>query len=319
MRQYSEFLERHQIPLYLSAILIGAVGGLTLPTVAPAATSMINPTLALLLYTTFLGVPFAKMSLAMRDWRFLLTIGTVNFVFVPPVVFLLSRMVAHDGALLVGVLFVLLTPCIDYVIVFTGIAGGDTGRLLAGAPLLMLAQLLLLPPYLWLFLGDGVVRAVDLTPFANAFLSLIAAPLMAAGLTQFAATRTRWAGTIMQHFQAAMVPLMMLTLACVVASQVHAVSEHLGSLIRTVPVFLSFAAVMLPIGLGTACLAGLDVSSRKAVAFSGVTRNSLVVLPLVLALPAEFALAPLVVVTQTLVELVVMVALIRIIPGVVRD
>lgn len=45
--------------------------------------------------------------------------------------------------------------------------------------------------------------------------------------------------------------------------------------------------------------------------FSGVTRNSLVVLPLVLALPTGFGLAPLVVVTQTLVELVVMVVLVR--------
>lgn len=48
--------------------------------------------------------------------------------------------------------------------------------------------------------------------------------------------------------------------------------------------------------------------------FSGVTRNSLVVLPLVLALPAAYDLAPLVVVTQTLVELIVMVVFVRVIP-----
>jgi ACR3 family arsenite efflux pump ArsB len=35
---------------------------------------------------------------------------------------------------------VLLTPCIDYVIVFTRLAGGSDRRLLAAAPLLMLAQ-----------------------------------------------------------------------------------------------------------------------------------------------------------------------------------
>ncbi len=36
----------------------------------------------------------------------------------------LSRFVAHDDALLVGVLLVLLTPCVGYVIVFTALAGG---------------------------------------------------------------------------------------------------------------------------------------------------------------------------------------------------
>ena len=50
------------------------------------------------------------------------------------------------------------------------------------------------------------------------------------------------------------------------------------------------------------------------VVFSGATRNSLVVLPLRLALPAAFDLAPLVVVTQTLVELVAMVVFVRLVP-----
>ena len=85
----------------------------------------------------------------------------------------------------------LLTPCVDYVIVFTGIAGGAKERLLAAAPLLMLAQMLLLPFYLWLFVGAEFVEAVDLAPFVEAFLLLIVLPLVTAGLTQLAAARTR--------------------------------------------------------------------------------------------------------------------------------
>jgi len=75
--------------------------------------------------------------------------------------------------------------------------------------------------------------------------------------------------------------------------------------------------VMVPVGMLASRVAGLDVPGRRAVVFSGATRNSLVVLPLVLALPAAFDLAPLVVVTQTLVELIVMVIFIRLIPRVV--
>ena len=44
---------------------------------------------------------------------------------------------------------------------------------------------------------------------------------------------------------------------------------------------------------------------------------SLLVLPLALALPAAFDLAPLAVVTQTLVELVAMVVLVRLVPRLV--
>jgi ACR3 family arsenite efflux pump ArsB len=48
------------------------------------------------------------------------------------------------------------------------------------------------------------------------------------------------------------------------------------------------------------------------VALSGATRNSLVVLPLALAMPSP--LAPAAVVAQTLVELVGMVVLVRVLP-----
>ena len=53
--------------------------------------------------------------------------------------------------------------------------------------------------------------------------------------------------------------------------------------------------------------------------FSGATRNSLVVLPLALALPAPLSLVPLVVVTQTMVELLGMVIYVKAIPRLVAS
>ena len=225
MRTAVEWMERWQVPLYLAAFVLGAGIGLLIPAIAHPAELAINPVLGLLLYATFLGVPFAKIGQAFRDWRFLVTVLTVNFVAVPIVVYVLSRIVAHDQVLLIGVLFVLLTPCVDYVIVFTGIAGGAKDRLLAAAPLLMLAQMLLLPLYLWLFVGAEFVATVDFAPFIEAFLLLIALPLVAAGFTQLAAAGTRWGVAIQGTVLGAMVPLMMLSLAVVVASQIAGVGR----------------------------------------------------------------------------------------------
>ncbi|WP_022883886.1 arsenic resistance protein [Glaciibacter superstes] len=314
MRAYAEWLERHQVPLYLAALALGAAVGLLVPSVAHPLELAINPLLGALLYATFLGVPFTRFGRAFRDWRFLATVLVVNFVLVPVIVFILSRIVAADHVLLVGVLFVLLTPCVDYVIVFTGLAGGAKDRLLAAAPLLMLAQILLLPAYLWLMAGPELIQSVDLAPFVDAFLLLILLPMAAAGLTQVAAGLTR-AGRILQEVMlGAMVPLMMLTLAVIVASQAYGVGQQIPALLITVPVYVLFAAIMVPVGIIASRVANLDDPARRAIVFSGVTRNSLVVLPLVLALPARFGLAPLAVVTQTLVELIVMVVLVRVIP-----
>lgn len=52
----------------------------------------------------------------------------------------------------------------------------------------------------------------------------------------------------------------------------------------------------------------------RAIVFTGATRNSLVVLPLALALPDTLAVAAVVVVTQTLVEVIGMVVYVRTVP-----
>ncbi|MFF0990013.1 bile acid:sodium symporter [Kocuria nitroreducens] len=310
--------ERHQVAVYLAAIAAAVLVGWTVPG-APALVPAITPVLGLLLFATFLAVPFSSLGRAFADLRFLAALLVVNFVVVPVVVLGLSRTVAGHEALLLGVLLVLLAPCVDYVIVFTGLAGGAADRLLAAAPLLMLAQILLLPVYLLLLAGPAAVALVEPGPFAEAFVLLILLPLAAAAVVQRAASRSAAAQRLESAATAAMVPLMALTLFSVIASQVRGVGEQLADLAAVVPLYAGFLALMVPIGVLAARLAHLDVPVSRALVFGGVTRNSLVVLPLALALPERLALTPFVVVTQTLVELVGMVVLVRLVPALVRD
>jgi len=311
-------MEHQQIGLYLVAILIGGIVGFLAPGSAEAMEHSINPVLGLLLYATFLGIPFASIGKAAKDLRFMGTVLVLNFIVVPVVVFGLTRFIAGDQALLLGVLLVLLTPCIDYVIVFTGLAGGASDRLLAAAPVLMLLQMLLLPLYLLLFVGPDVASAIDPAPFLEALIVLIIIPLTAAALTQALARKAAAGRTIMDIMQALMVPLMMVTLAVVVGSQITGVGQEVGSLLAVVPLYAAFLLVMVPLGMLAARWARLDVAATRAVVFSGATRNSLVVLPLALALPEPLALAALVVVTQTLVELIGMVLFVRFLPRIIR-
>ncbi|HJG64960.1 MAG TPA: arsenic resistance protein [Corynebacterium stationis] len=312
------WLEKHQIWMYLLALVIGATTGLTAPELGSPLAIAINPVLGLLLYATFLMVPMARIGQGLKDFRFLGVLALLNFVLVPIVVFVLTRFIAGDQVLLVGVLFVLLAPCIDYVIVFTHFASGASARLLSATPLLMFGQMLLLPVYLWLFVGTEFVRSVDFAPFLKAFGFLIVVPLCAAGLTQYAAARTRWGQILADGVSAAMVPLMMATLAIIVASQIFKVSHQLSKLVVVVPLYVAFAVIMIAGGAVVSRAAGLNIASQRAVVFSAVTRNSLVVLPLVLALPAQFELAPLVVVTQTLVELCIMLVMILALPRILK-
>jgi ACR3 family arsenite efflux pump ArsB len=55
------------------------------------------------------------------------------------------------------------------------------------------------------------------------------------------------------------------------------------------------------------------------VAFSGATRNSLVVMPLAIALPAGMEITAAVIVAQTLVEVVGMAICVRAVPALIKN
>ncbi|GAA2669764.1 MULTISPECIES: bile acid:sodium symporter [Actinosynnema] len=312
-------LERHQVPVYLGALAAGALTGLAAPDAGPALEGAITPVLALLLYVTFLQVPAAELGRSLRAGRFLAAALVVNFVVVPLVVAAMLTFLPADQALRLGVLLVLLAPCVDYVIVFTGLAGGDHRGLLAATPLLLLAQMLLLPPLLLLLLGEELADVVEAGPFVEAFTTLIAIPLALAWLTQAWARRHEAGRRAADAASATMVPLMAATLLTVVASQVPKLGGDLAQVAGVVPFYVVFLLVMAFAGLAVARLFRLDVPAGRAVVFTGATRNSLVVLPLALALPDALAIAPLAVVTQTLVEVVGMVVYVRLVPRLLPD
>jgi ACR3 family arsenite transporter len=268
-----------------------------------------------LLYATFLEIPFVRIRRAFRNREFMLAALGMNFLAVPVVAYGLTRFLPQEPVILVGAFMVLLTPCIDYVITFTELAGGDAEQITAATPALMVVQLLLLPVYLRLFVGPQVASFIGAGPFIEAFVVVIAAPLTLAWATELWADRAS-RGRTWQHAMGWLpVPMMGLTLFVVIASQLPRVRDSLWAIAAVVPVYVAFLVVMPLLGRVVAGRLEMDVGESRALVFTSVTRNSLVVLPLALALPSGFALAPAVVVTQTLVELTGMVVLTRVVPA----
>jgi ACR3 family arsenite efflux pump ArsB len=312
-----EYLDRYQVVVYVAAIATGIVLGLTTPGAGQSIEWAINPALGALLYATFLQVPARTLAHSLRDRRFLCAVAVLNFVIVPLVVAAMFVFLPDNQPVRFGVLLVLLSPCIDYVIVFSGLAGGSAHRLLAATPLLLVAQMLLLPAFLAAFLGTDLAGIVDVRPLLEAFVFLIVIPLLLAWGTQACTGRSRVARHLSGVATAAMVPLMVVVLVVVTASQIPKVSGSLTDVIAVVPFYVIFLVVMAFLGRVVGDLFAFDTGGRRAVVFSGATRNSLVVLPLALALPAGFEIAAAVVVTQTLVEVVGMVVYVRLVPRLV--
>ena len=137
----------------------------------------------------------------------------------------------------------------------------------------MLAQMVLLPVYLWLFMGSELADIVEPSPFLEAFALLIALPLALAWATEAWAARGRAGRRLKRAVDTTPVALMALTLLVVVASQFPRVRDDLGEVIGVVPIYVAFLVVMAPVGRIVA--RGFDAPAGRALVFTGATRNSL--------------------------------------------
>ena len=297
-------LERFQVPLYFLAIALGALGAFVWGSDA-FSDMWVDGLLFGLMFVTFLSVPLHTVAGAIQDVRFGAALLALNFLLVPVVVFVISRLFT-DSPLLVGLVLVLICPCVDYVIVFSRLAGGDADRLVAWAPILLVVQMLAMPLLLWLIADHSM--AAEAGPFWRAFRLFIIAPLILAAIVQRFA-KTQVGKAIDTVGKAAMVPLMMGVLAAVVATQLDTVREFGGQLGWLIPAYLAFAVLVGVVSWGVG--SRFSRPQQTALTFSAVTRNSLIIMPFALAIGG---ITPAVVLTQTMVELLVMVAMVALLP-----
>jgi ACR3 family arsenite efflux pump ArsB len=308
-------LERRQVWLYLAAIAAGLALGTALPATAPLFERLLWPVLALLLYATFLQVPLLHLREAVRDHRFVAAVLLGNFVLMPAFVWLLLAWLPADPALRLGVLLVLLVPCTDWFITFTQLGGGDTPRAIAVTPLNLLLQLLLLPLYAWLMLGDALAVALDSARVLAPAAALIGLPLAAAAASErfleARRERMRWR----ERLAWAPVPLLALVVFLIAGAQVDAVRTMGRTVLAALPAFVAFLLAAALAARALAAAFALPAAAGRTLAFSLGTRNSFVVLPFALALPAGWEAAVVTIVLQSLVELFGMLFYLWWIPG----
>ncbi|NYT86783.1 arsenic resistance protein [Pollutimonas harenae] len=313
MENLRETLEARQVWIYFSAMLIGALLGVLAPG-SNVLASAINPALALMLFVTFLQVPLAEIGGALRSTKFIVALTITNFLALPALTAALLQCLPDIPMLKLAVLFVLLAPCIDYVIAFTHLGHGNARLLLAMTPVLLVLQMLLLPIYLRLMLGTKASQLIEAEPFLNAFVWLIVVPLLMAGMVQVLGKRTKAGASLRTVLDGFPVPATALVLFLVLASVMPQIGLAQDAAMQALPIYLVFAVIAPLTGWIIARAMRLEPASVRAVSFSASYRNSLVILPLAFAVPGGAPLLPAVILTQTMVELFFLPVYVRLIP-----
>ncbi|WP_159945162.1 arsenic resistance protein [Nocardiopsis sp. FR6] len=300
--------EKFQSLFVTLAALAGLGLGLALP-VGPAAGHAVLPALMLLLTAVFAQVDAGRVRAA-RSARTVVAASLVlNFGFTPLLAWALGAgLLGGSPDLRVGLLLLLVTPCTDWYLVFTGLARGHMGVAAAVLPVNLVLQLLLLPVYVLLLGGEAAM--VDAGTLVEAVLLVLVVPLVLAVALREGARR--WKGrswrdaVLVPRANAVVLPLLYTAVLAVFAWQARTVLGHLGDLVALLPALAVFFTVAPLAAVSAARLLRLPDDQRATLTMTSVARNSPIALAVAVAAFPDRPLIAVALVAGPLVELPVL-------------
>lgn len=167
-------------------IITAALLGLLLGAVTPfgsVSSSLIEVFLMLLLYILFLSIDLKQIKKSFTNIRFTLSAVIINFVFTPLFGYLLGK-IFFPGSLdiRIGLLMLLVTPCTDWYLVFTGLSKGNVELGMSILPLNLVLQIVLLPVYLLVLIGSEVT--MDVGSLVSSVAMVLVIPFVLAYITK---------------------------------------------------------------------------------------------------------------------------------------
>lgn len=172
--------------LYTLIIFFAVIIGISLgqaDLIRANAENFIVPLLVAMLYITFLQIPLREIKKAFKNSKFTYTSVIINFIWTPIFAWLLALIFLGDyPALYIGFIMLMVTPCTDWYLIFTGLAKGNVALSMAILPLNLILQVLLLPIYLLVF--GGTTGVIEFGFLFESILIVLFIPLVLAMLTK---------------------------------------------------------------------------------------------------------------------------------------
>lgn len=172
MESVNKFQSLIIFAMVLFGILIGQIN-----IVQTYSEYLIMPSLTIMLFLVFVQVPLKEIGSSFKNIKFTSTSIVINFVLTPIIVFILGKLFLNNQPeLLVGFIMLMVTPCTDWYLIFTGIAKGNVALGSSILPLNLILQLLMLPVYILLIGGTSV--DIDMLSLGKGVVFSLMIPLL---------------------------------------------------------------------------------------------------------------------------------------------
>ncbi|MDY0407371.1 arsenic resistance protein [Virgibacillus soli] len=233
-------LDKLQTVIILIAVGLGLLLG-QVNMIEQYAETLVIPFLFLMLYGLFLTIPLQQLKKAFSNIKFLGANTIINFIWTPVIAWGLGSIFLADyPALWIGFIMLMVTPCTDWYLAFTGIAKGNVSLSTSVLPINLILQVVLLPIYLLLF--AGTIETIPISTLIESILIVLIIPFVLAHLTRFLLRKKSVLNKkIIPFFANAQIFFLSLAIMAMFASQGSYLLENLEVIyILIIPVLLFF-------------------------------------------------------------------------------
>ncbi|WP_406662572.1 bile acid:sodium symporter [Methanolobus sp. ZRKC3] len=262
-----------------------------------------------MLYGVFLQVPLNQLKNSFKNWKFARVSASINFIFNPLLAFVLGFFFLKDTpALWIGFIMLMVTPCTDWYLLFTGIARGNVPLSASILPMNLILQLILLPIYLLIF--AGTIATIDSALLVESVILILFFPFSISLLSKIAAPRMKgeyWLEEkIFPKLDHVQFSFLNLAIVSMFASQGEQLIQNPLILLKLLTPILLFFVIVFIFGQMIGRYLGFSYQDTASLNLTTLARNSPIVLAIALTAFPDEPLIALALVIGPLIELPVL-------------
>lgn len=301
-------VSRWQVPVVLAAVTVGTALGLIFD-VGDAPERLVVPALVGLLALTFAGVNGRSFTEGVRPHpKVAITSLGINFLWSPAFAGLLGwLLLSGHPDLRLGLVMLLVTPCTDWYLFFTGNARGNIALAASLLPPNQVLQLVLLPVFVTGL--TGAAADIPIAELAGSVAVVLGIPLVVAAFVRFLAARARAHDRLdraLERAQPVGLGLLAAAIVAIFATHARVATDNPDAFLRLLTPLAAFFALTYLIATAATRALRLRYPERVTLTMTTLARNSPVALAIATAAFPDRPLVAVALIVGPLVELPVL-------------
>jgi ACR3 family arsenite efflux pump ArsB len=261
----------------MGAAFLGIVLGRNSALAASRSAALIEVFLMLLLFFVFYGVDIRKITKSFTNIRFSLPALIINFIWTPFFAYALgSCFLRGNIEAQIGFVMLMVTPCTDWYLIFTGLSKGNVPLASSILPLNLILQIILLPFYLLFFFGSSI--HFDTVKLLSGIIFVLVIPLTAANITKTAVKKIDKKNTagkaLAKYMDAIQLLFLCLAVTAMFSSQGNRLLDNAALFVKILFPLILFFAVNFAAALFTGKKLKLPREDIIPLIFTTSARNS---------------------------------------------